>query len=283
MRHSWPAASQRWRRSTTPAAASTCSLGCSVARPRSRHEAGSDPGQTAVRLLVWMDDDPVGFCFGLEKDLASVLDKAGLARAGAADAGAVGRGRPGWKGTRHSSPLLAVATGPTSARESTARHWTPCPSPRRSHSKAVSSSTRAASCGLTRARQPPRSTTTTTCVREFSPHPLPNALPAIPAWDSPIRAVTPTHTSVPARPERSANLQSDSRAAARSGAREARATATAQPQLPALWRRHLNLAQRPQDAHLLIPGRARAHQAWPTVIQTAPTRHRTRPTGPGLT
>jgi len=44
-----------------------------------RQGAGASRDETAVRLLRWMEDDPYGFCFGLEKDLAVVLDKAGLA------------------------------------------------------------------------------------------------------------------------------------------------------------------------------------------------------------
>jgi uncharacterized protein (DUF1778 family) len=42
-------------------------------------------------------------------------------------------------------------------------------------------------------------------------------------------------------------------------------------------------SRRPQDGDLPIPGRALASQASPTVIQTAPAAHKTRPTGPGLT
>ncbi len=30
-------------------------------------------------MLAWIDDDPYGFCYRLEKDAAKVLDKAGLA------------------------------------------------------------------------------------------------------------------------------------------------------------------------------------------------------------
>ena len=44
-----------------------------------RQAAGASPVHTAARLLSWIDDDPYGFCFGLEKDLAAALDKAGLA------------------------------------------------------------------------------------------------------------------------------------------------------------------------------------------------------------
>ena len=44
-----------------------------------RQAAGGDPGETARRLVAWMDDDPYGFCFELERDLVKVLDKRGLA------------------------------------------------------------------------------------------------------------------------------------------------------------------------------------------------------------
>ena len=46
---------------------------------KARQAAGAAPEETAARLLVWMDDDPYGFCYGLETKVASVLDKAGLA------------------------------------------------------------------------------------------------------------------------------------------------------------------------------------------------------------
>ncbi len=46
---------------------------------KARQAAGADPADTATRLLAWMDDDPFGFCYRLEKDLAKVLDKGGLA------------------------------------------------------------------------------------------------------------------------------------------------------------------------------------------------------------
>src|SRR5438552_3222384 len=39
---------------------------------------GADPDDTAQRLLAWMDDDPYGFAYDLEKDAAQVLDRAGL-------------------------------------------------------------------------------------------------------------------------------------------------------------------------------------------------------------
>ncbi len=44
-----------------------------------RQAAGAAPDETATQLLAWMDDDPFGFSYQLEKDAAKVLDKAGLA------------------------------------------------------------------------------------------------------------------------------------------------------------------------------------------------------------
>jgi tetratricopeptide (TPR) repeat protein len=44
-----------------------------------RQAAGASPGETAARLLGWIDEDPYGFSVGLERDLAAVLNKAGLA------------------------------------------------------------------------------------------------------------------------------------------------------------------------------------------------------------
>jgi tetratricopeptide (TPR) repeat protein len=44
-----------------------------------RQADGADPDTTAARLLSWMDDDSYGFCYRLEKDIATVLDKAGRA------------------------------------------------------------------------------------------------------------------------------------------------------------------------------------------------------------
>jgi hypothetical protein len=46
---------------------------------KARQPVGADPKETAAWLLAWMDDDPYGFCSGLEKDVAGVLSKAGLA------------------------------------------------------------------------------------------------------------------------------------------------------------------------------------------------------------
>ncbi len=44
-----------------------------------RQACGADPDETAIRLLGWMDDDPYGFCYHIERDAAQVFDKAGLA------------------------------------------------------------------------------------------------------------------------------------------------------------------------------------------------------------
>ncbi len=46
---------------------------------KARQAAGADPDETATRLLAWMDDDPYGFCYEIEKDAAKVFNKAGLA------------------------------------------------------------------------------------------------------------------------------------------------------------------------------------------------------------
>lgn len=46
---------------------------------KSRQAAGVDPRMTASTLLAWMDDDPYGFCYQIEKDAAAAFDKAGLA------------------------------------------------------------------------------------------------------------------------------------------------------------------------------------------------------------
>lgn len=52
-------------------------LFCGWVRARQAADAGAR--ETAARLVAWMDDDPYGFCFGLERDLAGALDKAGSA------------------------------------------------------------------------------------------------------------------------------------------------------------------------------------------------------------
>jgi len=46
---------------------------------RARQAAGGDAGETATRLLAWMEADPYGFCHNLERDAAKVLTKTGLA------------------------------------------------------------------------------------------------------------------------------------------------------------------------------------------------------------
>ena len=46
---------------------------------KARQAACADPDDTAARLLVWMDNDPYGFCYELERDAAKAFDKPGLA------------------------------------------------------------------------------------------------------------------------------------------------------------------------------------------------------------
>jgi hypothetical protein len=46
---------------------------------KARQASAADPDETATKLLAWMDDDPYGFCYGIEKDAVKVFDKAGLA------------------------------------------------------------------------------------------------------------------------------------------------------------------------------------------------------------
>lgn len=43
-----------------------------------RQSRGASPEETAAQLLAWMDDDPYGFCTGLDTKVSSALDKAGL-------------------------------------------------------------------------------------------------------------------------------------------------------------------------------------------------------------
>jgi len=44
-----------------------------------RERDGADADDTARRLVGWMDDDPYGFCYRLEKEAGKVLSKRGLA------------------------------------------------------------------------------------------------------------------------------------------------------------------------------------------------------------
>lgn len=74
---------------------------------------------------------------------------------------------------------------------STVPHSTPCSWQGRFRSKAVSSSSPAASSERIRASRPPRCTTTTTSRCPFSRPRSPNARPATPASDSPIHASSP--------------------------------------------------------------------------------------------
>lgn len=52
------------------------SLFCGWAK--ARRAAGANPDDTACRLLAWMDDDPYGFCYRLERELVKVFNKPGL-------------------------------------------------------------------------------------------------------------------------------------------------------------------------------------------------------------
>jgi hypothetical protein len=45
---------------------------------KARQKTKADPEKTAFRLLAWMEDDPYGLCYHLDKDLVTVFDKAGL-------------------------------------------------------------------------------------------------------------------------------------------------------------------------------------------------------------
>ena len=46
---------------------------------KARQAAGADPGETAARLLAWMDDDPYGFASGLDGEAFAALDRPGRA------------------------------------------------------------------------------------------------------------------------------------------------------------------------------------------------------------
>lgn len=45
---------------------------------RARQAGGADPEETAQMLGAWMDDDPYGFCYHLEREASEVLDRKGL-------------------------------------------------------------------------------------------------------------------------------------------------------------------------------------------------------------
>lgn len=45
---------------------------------KARQAAGTDPSNTAERLVARMDDDPYGFAYDLERDAVKALDRAGL-------------------------------------------------------------------------------------------------------------------------------------------------------------------------------------------------------------
>ena len=46
---------------------------------KARQAAGAGPEETASRLLAWMDNDPYGFCYQIEADIAKAFNKTGLA------------------------------------------------------------------------------------------------------------------------------------------------------------------------------------------------------------
>lgn len=46
---------------------------------RARQAAGADPNDTAARLVGRMEDDPFGYCYGLEREVSKVMDEPGLA------------------------------------------------------------------------------------------------------------------------------------------------------------------------------------------------------------
>ena len=45
---------------------------------KARRAAGADADETATRLVRWMEDDPYGFCYGMERGAAEAFDEAGL-------------------------------------------------------------------------------------------------------------------------------------------------------------------------------------------------------------
>jgi tetratricopeptide (TPR) repeat protein len=45
---------------------------------QARQDAKHDPDETAKSLLSWMEDDPYGFCYDLDREVVKVLDKKGL-------------------------------------------------------------------------------------------------------------------------------------------------------------------------------------------------------------
>ena len=45
---------------------------------KARQVAKQDPDETASSLLSWMEDDPYGFCYDLDREVVKVLDKKGL-------------------------------------------------------------------------------------------------------------------------------------------------------------------------------------------------------------
>jgi hypothetical protein len=139
-------------------------------------------------------------------------------------------------------------------------------------------------CGPFPARPPPRSTTTTTSPPACSPHPSPNAPPDTPASDSPTPAASPTRPvrvllgKSLTRPPDSQCVITRNPGLARletqpllNHARQQRWRA--QPTAPCAYS---ILTSTNKDRNRDVPHRER-------LSQTAPSTHKTRPNGPGLT
>jgi hypothetical protein len=99
--------------------------------------------------------------------------------------------------SRAARRCLPWLLGPTREKDSTARRWTPCSSPRPSPAKDDSCSTPDGSCAPTTARPRPKSTTTTTSRSACSPHRWPSAHPGTPTSASPTPASCPTPPALP--------------------------------------------------------------------------------------
>jgi hypothetical protein len=64
---------------TIPAAASdSLPRISSAAWIKARQASGAEAGETASRLIAWMDDDPYAFCYEIEKEAVEAFDEARL-------------------------------------------------------------------------------------------------------------------------------------------------------------------------------------------------------------
>lgn len=109
-----PAVTRRWRRLDDSSGAFDMfveDLFCGWVK--ARQVAGARPEETASRLLGRMDDDPYGFCYGLETKVASVLDKAGLAALVAQVRERLAA--PDGPDRAHTVPHLGTSNGPSGA------------------------------------------------------------------------------------------------------------------------------------------------------------------------